>query len=219
MTDAPKTEIKASAGVTATFDAKAGQSQTVLLSLVVAAVVVLILSFALFYCQQTGPAVLFFMLGATGMGCCFRLWSTSQSDSDLAAAAPTSITSPDGTNFSTDIRALKSPEGVENLVRLMTVIFSRKHLPEPIGLVGPGGVLVPDSRQAAIAVATDVHIQAQAATNSVIEDLGLSDNSIADFLQHLHLDHPQNSRGNSIDTAALLTTPPSPVAPSDRPNS
>lgn len=169
-----KATVTANAEVSARFQATAGQSQTVLLSLAGIDLLIFLISAYFFAADKFSPAVLFFLLGSVGFGALLHMWSKSQADSDLAAAVPTSFTAADGTTLSTDVRALTSPKALDSLLKVVEVLLNRRPLPPPAGFVGPKGELIPGTEDAAGIAIANVNKDILAMTGNAIDDLGLS---------------------------------------------
>jgi hypothetical protein len=197
--ETPKATVSANAEVSAKFQATAGQSQTVLLSLVGTNLALFLLSAYFFSTDKFSPAILFFLLGAVSFGALLVMWSKSQADSDLAAAVPTSITAADGTKLSTDVRALTSPKALENLVKVVEVLLNRRPLPRPAGLVGPQGELVPGTEDVARTAVDNINRDISSMTDRAIDELGLSDPNMGNLQMHIPEEPPR---------ALLDATPP-----------
>jgi hypothetical protein len=195
----PKAAVTANAEVSAKFQATAGQSQTVLLSLVGIDLILFLISAYFFAVDKIGAAVLFFLLGAVSFGALFFMWSRSQADSDLAAAVPTSITAADGTKLSTDVRALASPKALDNLLKVVEVLLNRRPLPRPAGLVGPQGELIPGTEAAANIAVENINRNTLVVTDEAIDELGLSDPNTNRLSMHIPEEPPR---------ALLDATPP-----------
>jgi hypothetical protein len=187
--ETPKATVSANAEVSAKFQATAGQSQTVLLSLVGTNLALFLLSAYFFSTDKFSPAILFFLLGAVSFGALLVMWSKSQADSDLAAAVPTS----------TDVRALTSPKALENLVKVVEVLLNRRPLPRPAGLVGPQGELVPGTEDVARTAVDNINRDISSMTDRAIDELGLSDPNMGNLQMHIPEEPPR---------ALLDATPP-----------
>jgi hypothetical protein len=164
----------ATAEVKANVDVQPVRSQVFLVSAAIVAAISVICGAGLIAVGQGGGWGFLVFAGVVLAGA-FWSWSKSQPDVDLDSSHPTAIALPDGTNISTDSRVLRSPEGVRALGRLVDEILCRRPLPAPDGLVDSNAKVIADSKDDAIAVANQINSSTQAATNSLIDALGLSD--------------------------------------------
>jgi len=153
---APSTNLKASAS----FDVRPARSQVVLVGLTVAAITSLLIGGGLLALDKASGWP-FVAISATLCASVVWCWRQSQRDTDLAQAHPTKVMLPDGANLSTDSRLLSSQEGVRNFTLAVEALALRRPLPEPVGLAGPGGTLIPNSKQDAINVVAGINAETQ----------------------------------------------------------
>lgn len=80
----------------------------------------------------------------------WSVWSRSHANIDMAGATPTTISnSLTGVSVSTDTRALASPESVQSLEKIFSVLGHREPLPAPDGLLDSSGNPIPGTECAA----------------------------------------------------------------------
>lgn len=92
-----------------------------------------------------------FFLGGVCLVLSCVAWNRSHKNVDLANAVPTRIVDEStGIQVTTDTRALMSPEPIQHLERLFSLLSHREPLPEPDGLVGIDGSILPNSKDEAI---------------------------------------------------------------------
>jgi hypothetical protein len=150
------TSLKASAS----FDVRPVRSQVVLVGLTVTAIVALIVGGVLLALDKSSGWP--FVLISAGL-CASVVWCWRQShrDTDLAQSHPTKVVLADGTNLSTDSRLLSSPDGVRNVAQVLEALALRQPLPEPSGMVDPGVVPIPNSKQEAVDVVAKINAENQ----------------------------------------------------------
>lgn len=154
----------------ATMDFKPQGSQIVLLGLIVSAVLALLTGGWLTY-HDKSSAWIFVTVAIALFGSVVWCWKTSHRDADLENSHPTTIGLPDGTSLSTDSRLLSSPQGFKNFADALSSLAQRSPLPEPAGLVGPNGLAIPDSKQAAVERVESLNADSQRFHNEVISAL------------------------------------------------
>jgi hypothetical protein len=138
LTDTPPSHASVEARVTLLPKA----SQTFLVSVtVLAGLCVVCGSGLLSLGANAGWAVCSFAIPL--MGTAFLAWRSSQSDTDLDTSAPTTLSSPDGMQISTDSRNLRNVDAVNGLVQLLEA-SRRTSLPEPDALF-ENGMVIPNS--------------------------------------------------------------------------
>jgi hypothetical protein len=99
----------------------------------------------------------------------FLAWNKSHKNIDLANAHPTTIyDQKSGLQFTTDTRALTSPEPIQALERLFTSLSHRIPLPEPDGLVDSSGAPLPDKKQEAIMQIKNINESTEKMTKEAI---------------------------------------------------
>lgn len=164
----------ANADVKATFSANTNQSQSSMLMFVIADTIIFVLATLLFCAGHEKPGYLFAVIGAALGFYLAWAWNRSQQDADSGNAQATTITAPDGTSVSTDVRVMRSPEAVESLLQLTAVALYRKPLPEPSGLVDDFGAVMSNSEAQAQVVVARINAAVQAITAETIDSLGIS---------------------------------------------
>lgn len=131
----------------------------------------------------------------------YRAWSKSQSDIDLQEAHPTHIALPDGTNLTTDSRILRSPDGLHGIVQLCSEILCRRPLPDPDGLVDSSAQIIPGSKNAALAIASQINSATQATTNALVDTLKLADASsdVAQQITDTSISGPEEAPSKNLN--------------------
>lgn len=163
-------DASAKADLKANLTLQPQRSQVFLFALIAIAAIALILSAVTNDGALRWAFFAFAILAVLGSLWAFR---KSQSDTDLASGHQTQMTLPDGGNFSTDTRLLRNPEGVRGLTEVLEVLMCRKPLPPPSGLVD--GNMNPLGGSAVVAAerVEEINVRVQAATNQIIDGLGL----------------------------------------------
>lgn len=153
---APSTNLQASAS----FDVRPVRSQVVLVGLTIAAIVALLIGGGLLALDKASGWPFVAISGALCASIVW-CWRQSQRDTDLAQSHPTKVVLADGANLSTDSRLLSSQEGVRIFAQVVEALALRQPLPEPFGLAGPEGVLIPNSKQDAVNVVARINEETQ----------------------------------------------------------
>lgn len=111
--------------------------------------------------------------------CVFVLfaWYRAQKDTDLENSSPTTFVDGSGNQITTDTRALMSPDGVQNMERLFSVLAHRAPLPEPDGLIDSKGNPIPNTEEEARERVIKVNQEAQALTSEAVDILGMRSES------------------------------------------
>ncbi len=174
----------ATAEVKANVDVRPARSQVFLVSAAIVAAVAVVCSAGLIAVGQGGGWGFLVFAGLVLAGG-YLSWSKSQSDVDLDSGHPTTIALPDGTNISTDSRLLGSPDRLAALVRIVDEVLCRRMLPAPDGLVDSNAKVIADSKEGAIAIANQINSSTQAATNSLIDALGLSESTPPKLIEQI----------------------------------
>lgn len=168
------TDPTVAAEVKASVDVSPVRSQVFLVAVLIVAAIAVYFSASLIRDGKTEGWV-FLIFAALAIGGAGWAWLKSQSDVDLQDAHPTQLSLPDGTTLTTDIRILRSPEGIQAMARLWQEMLCRRPLPPPDGLVDSSAQVIPDSKGAALALANQINSATQATTNALIDALGLAD--------------------------------------------
>lgn len=162
--------LNANLSAATSFNVRPARSQVVLVSLTVMAIVAVLLGGILLAMDKTGGWI-FVVLSAALCAAVVWCWRQSQRDTDLAQSHATQLVMADGTNISTDSRLLGSPEAFQNFAKLIAAFASLQPLPEPSGLAGPGGILIPNSQQKAIEIVDGINANTQRSHNEVLSQL------------------------------------------------
>ncbi|GAB5604611.1 hypothetical protein [Sideroxyarcus sp. TK5] len=166
--------INASAQVKADVQVLPTHSQVFLVAVTVLVVIMVICAAALLAKEnQSGWG--FLVLASVLMATAFWAWNKSQPDTDMHQAHATQIAMQNGTSITTDSRLLKSAEGLRGLSNLIQEMLSRQPLPKPDGLVDAEAKVIPNSASQAAILADKINSETQAATNSLIDALGLAE--------------------------------------------
>lgn len=134
-----------SATFTANVDMQPKASQIFLIGIIVLAAFCMACGTYLLSGERPNPAgwACFGLTALFGLTAVWS-WRTSQSDSDLHSAVPTTVSQPDGLVVTTDSRNLRSTIAVQGLLQLCEAHVRRK-LPEADGIV-ENGVVIPESK-------------------------------------------------------------------------
>ena len=179
-------EPQLSASVEANVSIQPAQSQTFLVSLLgLSAISITCGAILLGLEMPAGWA--FVALSTLPLGGAVACWWKSQPDVDSVGAHPTTITRPDGGVVTTDLRAIRSPQVLQNLSQLAHGILTTQPLPIADGRVDRDLNIVPDSKEEARAITEQINDTTQAITNNLIDALNLSEGgtTVAPvFLEH-----------------------------------
>lgn len=161
------------AKVKASFNITPNHSQTFLVSVVLFAATLTICSLLVendpvFRWVLLGFSAVTFLIGGAG-------WWKSQADVDSENAHPTSLKLPDGTTISSDPRTIRDPQSIRHVLQLLEVSINRKPLPDADGLVDADLKVIPGSTESAQAATLQINNAVQAATNSLLDTLKLSE--------------------------------------------
>lgn len=141
-------------------------SQTFLVSITVLAGVCIVCGAGLLSTEKEAGWG-FVALASVLMGVAVRAWLSSQSDTDLHASTPTTITLPHGRAITTDSRNLRSKTAVDGLIQLCEA-YHRTPLPQADGII-ENGVIVPDSAAEAQARVLLINAEGEAQAAAVDE--------------------------------------------------
>ncbi|MCU7805484.1 MAG: hypothetical protein KZQ96_20025 [Candidatus Thiodiazotropha sp. (ex Lucinoma borealis)] len=152
------------------------RSQVVLVSFILLAAICLLSGFAFLWENKQFSWI---PLGLGTIISCSVVfaWFKAQKDTDLENAKPTIMQDGSGNQITTDTRALASPESVQNMERLFSVLKHREPLPEPDGLIDSSGNPIPSSQREAIDRVNAANNEAQQLTNIAIEELGIENDA------------------------------------------
>ena len=172
------------AGVKASVDVRPVRSQVFLVAVTVVAGISVICGALLIAASDvSGWGFLLFAIILIGGG--FKAWTKSQSDVDLHESHPTRLALSDGTMLTTDSRTLRSPEGIQAFAQLFQEVLCRRPLPAPDGLVDDSTRVIPDSKDAALALTNKINNTTQATTNALVDALGLADKAPPNVIQQI----------------------------------
>lgn len=161
------------ANLNADVKMKSTRSQVVLNLMTILAGICLFVGFA-FLWKNKDNAWVPLSIGLAILIPVFVAWFVAQKDTDLEQAKPTILTDAAGNKLSTDTRALMSPDGIQSLEKLFSLISHRAPLPEPDGIVDATGKPIPDTKDEAIARVAQANNEAQEITDLAAKKFGFN---------------------------------------------
>lgn len=162
------------AKVEAKLNITPNRSQTFLVAAVIFATVLAICSVSTGN-ESLGWAFLGFSLITFALA--FSGWWKSQADVDSENAHPTNLELPNGTLFTTDLRTMRDPRAIQNVLQVIDATINRQPLPQADGLVDTDLKIIFNSEEKAQAITNQINNDTQVATNILLDALKFSEES------------------------------------------